>query len=168
MLRQNVVRILVLIALSVFLSDSTWAQAPAASCSCNAKSRTLVIRYTPDLSEAKPQWPGEPRPILFMSLLVLNKAQTIVRSTRSRTISCQLNSDQFAITFEPGVPNVDLLGRCGAEVTGVVTVKRNGTVILKEQEFENMNCHERERMLERITLREGSSKPELTYVGYKQ
>ena len=145
---------------------SAWAQEPAASCSCNAKTGAVVVRYTPDLTQTKPPWPTQPPPVHFMSLLDLDKAQTTVEGTRSKTFSCQLKSDRFEIKLEPGVPNPNLLGRCGADVTGVVTIKRNDVVVLNEQEFEDLNCHARERMLERITLRDGSSKPELNYAGY--
>jgi hypothetical protein len=61
---------------------------------------------------------------------------------------------------------VNLLGRCGAAWSGVVTVTRNGEVVLKEQEFETFDCHQRERMLARIAFRNGVKEPELTYAGY--
>ncbi len=155
-------------SLMVFYSRAAQAQEPAASCSCNRQAGTLVIRYTPDLNEAKPPWPKKPTPVLFMSLLDLDEAQTTVQSTRSKTIYCRLKSDRFEITLEPGVPNVNLLGRCGAAVTGIVTVKRNGRIAMGSQEFEDLNCHERQRMLEKITFRDGATKPELTYTRYSE
>ncbi len=103
-----------------------------------------------------------------MSLLDLDKAQTTVEGTRSKTILCRLASDRFEVTLEPGVPNPNLLGRCGAAITGVVTVKRNGQIVLNEQEFEDMNCHARERVLERIIFKDGSSRPELTFIDYDE
>lgn len=165
-MRERFEVVLLLLALGGLSVRPARAQEPAASCSCNAKAGTLVIRYAPDLAQAKPPWPKRPRPVLFMSLLDLDKAQTTVEGTRSKTDSCQLKSDRFDIKLEPGVPNPNLLGRCGDAVTGVVTIKRNGAVVVNEQEFEDINCHARERMLERITFRDGSPKPELAYVGY--
>ncbi len=168
MRRGSIVTALGLFAIILFWSNNLRAQGPAASCSCDAKAGILVIRYTPDLSQASPQWPKQPPPVLFMSLLDLDGDQTTVEGTRSKTISCRLKSARFEVKLEPGVPNINLLGRCGGAVTGVVTVKRNGAVVLNEQEFEGMNCHERKRMLERITFRDGSPKPDLTYVPYPE
>ena len=166
--RPSLGRILALVVIVGFVSHTARAQDPAAFCSCNAKAGTVVIRYSPDLDEDKTQRPGSPPPVRFFSLLDLDKAHENVEGTRSKTISCQLKADRFEIRLEPGVPNPSLLGRCGADVTGVVTVKRNGTVVLKEQEFEDMNCHERKRMLLRITFKDGSSKPVLVYVRYPE
>lgn len=142
------------------------AENAAASCTCDAKAEALVIRYTPDLREAK--WPKAPAPVHFMALLKLDKAQTTVEGTKTYHFTCRLKSVQYDVTLEPGVPNPDLLGRCGAAVTGVVSVKRNGTVILAEQEFETINCHEREKYIKSITLTGSSSKAALEYAAYEQ
>jgi hypothetical protein len=144
------------------------AQNPAASCECNPKAGTLVIRYTNDYAKDNPPWPKGLQRVEFFSLLVLNKDQTTVEDTRSKRVLCNLKSERFEVLLEPGVPNVNLLGRCGADVTGVVTVKRNGTVVINEQEFEDLNCHERKRMLDRITFRVGKTKPELHDAGYPE
>ena len=165
MKRLNIISVLALLAVVVFSTDDARAQESAATWSCDAKTNTLVIRYTDDFSQVEAQWPKQPRPIRFMSLLVTSRS--IVKETRSRTVTCQLKSERFEVIFEPGVPNPNLLGRCGGAVTGIVTVKRNGVVVLDEQEFEDLNCHARERMLERITFKGVSSKPQLTYVRYK-
>ncbi|HEV8580005.1 MAG TPA: hypothetical protein VGX68_13100 [Thermoanaerobaculia bacterium] len=168
MSRHLLISTLALLAVCGFASRSAQAQDPAASWSCSTKAGILAIRYTPELSEVNPPWPKQPPPVHFMSLLDLNKAGSQIEGTRTKTVSCRLKSDRFEITLAPGIPNVNLLGRCGADVTGVVTVKRNGAVVLSEQEFEDMDCHARERMLERITFKDGSPKPDLTYVGYKE
>lgn len=141
------------------------AQDPAASYACNRKSGTLVIRYSPDFREQKPAWPATVR---FMSLLILDREQTTVENTKSMAFTCRLARDRFDITFQPGVPNVNLLGRCGDAVTGIVTVKRNGNVVVDEKEFEAMNCHEREQFLSKITFRDGSPEPSLAYSKYPE
>ncbi|HSP16007.1 MAG TPA: hypothetical protein VLV78_14780 [Thermoanaerobaculia bacterium] len=158
--------LITIVAVVWALPRSGWAQNPAAAYECDRKSSTLVIRTTDDLDEAAPPWPKKLRIVEFSSLLDLNQEQTMVEGTRSESIVCRLRGDRFEITFEPGVPNPNLLVRCGAAVTGIVTVKRNGTTILDEQEFEDMNCHERKPMLETIRIRAGSSKPRLTYAPY--
>lgn len=144
------------------------AEDSAATCACDAKSGTLTIRYTPDFNETKPAWPTTPESVHFMSLLVLDKQETTVEDTKSKTFTCRLKSDQFEVTLEPGVPNPNLLGRCGAAVTGIVTVKRNGAIVLDEQEFEAMNCHEREKYIKTITFKEGSAKPALVQARYEE
>ncbi len=161
----SVTGILVFFAL---LTHPASAQGPAASCACDTKAGTLVIRYNPGLGETKPALPKIPAPVHFMSLLELDKAQTTVEGTKSKSFTCQLKSDRFEITLEPGVPNPNLLGRCGGAVTGIVTVKRNGAVVLDEQEFEAMNCHERETFLSSVTFRDGSQKPILVYTKYEE
>ncbi len=144
------------------------AQGAAATCVCDPKAGTRVIRYAPDLGDVKPPWPAAPAPVLFMELLDLDKAQTTVEGTRSKSFTCRLKSSAFEVTLEPGVPNANLLGRCGGAVTGIVTVTRDGTVVLDEVEFEAINCHEREKYVESITFRDGASKPVMTYGTYEE
>jgi hypothetical protein len=138
----------------------------AATCICDSKAEALIIRYTPDLAEAK--WPKTPVPVHFMDLLKLDKAQTTVEGTKSHHFRCRLKSVQYDVTLEPGVPNPNLLGRCGAAVTGVISVRRNGSVVLAEQEFETINCHEREKYIKSVSFTGGSSKAALDYARYDE
>jgi hypothetical protein len=71
------------------------------------------------------------------------------------------------VTFGPGVPNPNLLGRCGGEITGVVTIRRNGVVVLEDRGFEEMNCRQRERYISSITLRDNDDLPALAYATYE-
>jgi len=103
-----------------------------------------------------------------MDLLKLDKAQTTVEGTKSHHFTCRLKSVQYDVTLEPGVPNPNLLGRCGAAVTGVISVKRNGAVVLAEQEFETINCHEREKYIKSVTFTDSSSKAALEYGKYEE
>jgi len=153
-----------LLAFALSAAPALAQEDAAASCACNRSGGTLVIRYTDTLGEAK--WPKEPRPIVFMSLLDVDEKTTSVTGSRSKTLRCRLKHDVFEIKLEPGVPNVNLLGRCGAAVTGIVTVKRNGVVVIAEKWFEELNCFEREKFLDRITFRDRVAEPELHYAGY--
>jgi hypothetical protein len=155
-----------LLAVCSVLAPAASAEDPAASCTCDSKADALIIRYTPDLTEAK--WPKTPAPVHFMSLLKLDKAQTTVEGTTSHHFTCRLKSVQYDVTLEPGVPNPNLLGRCGAAVTGVISVKRDGAVVLAEQEFETINCHEREKYIKSVTFTGSSSKAGLEYATYEE
>ena len=149
-------------AIVVFtFAAAAYAQNPAAAVTCSPKTGTLVIRYTPEVDEAK--WPDSWDVVDFYGLLDLDREKTRVEGARSKTIRCRLKKDLFDVKLEPGVTNPNLLGRCGADFTGIVTVKRNGKEIFSEP-FEKLNCDERERMLAKIVLRDGSPKPRLTYV----
>lgn len=150
----------------MLLAAAAAGQQPAASCTSDPKAGRLVIRYTYELNEENPPWPASPEPVLFFSLLVLDSTGSVVEETRSDTLKFNLKSDTFEVILEPGVPNVYLQGRCGAAVTGVVTVKRNGKVVLNAKEFEDIDCHKRERFISRIAFRAGSSKPEIRYAEY--
>jgi len=155
-----------LLAVCAIPAPTASAEDSAASWTCDPKAGTLVIRYTPDLAQAK--WPKAPAPVHFMDLLKLDKAQTTVVGTKSHHFTCRLKSGQYDVVLEPGVPNPDLLGRCGAAVTGVISVKRNGAVVLAEQEFETINCHEREKYIKSIRFTGSSTKAALEYAAYDE
>ena len=144
------------------------AQEAAASASCDAARGVLVIRYSPDVAETQATWPASPPPVRFMALLVLDEAQSTVEDTTSESFTCQLAKDRLEVTLEPGVPNPNLLGRCGAAVTGLVTVVRNGVKVLDEQEFEAINCHERENYIDTITFEDGVAQPAIHHASYPE
>jgi hypothetical protein len=139
----------------------------AVTWSCQPQQGILRIHYYPSLANAKPEVKKE-QPLVFYSLVNLDKDGTSVTGARSKKIVCQLKTDKLEITFEPGVPNVNLLGRCGAEITGLLSVKRNGRPLLTEEPFENLNCHERARRIDAVTIRDGSPKPEIRYGTYDE
>src|SRR5262245_58004163 len=105
-----------LLAVCTVLAPAVSAEDPAATCTCDSKAGTLIVRYAPEAGGAK--WPETPTPVHFMDLLKLDKAGTTVEGTKSRHFSCRLKSVQYDVTLGPGVPNPNLLGRCGAAVTG--------------------------------------------------
>jgi hypothetical protein len=75
---------------------------------------------------------------------------------------------QIEVTFEPGAPNPNLLGACGAAVTGLVTINRNGSVLMDQKEFEALDCTERKHYIEKIIFKDGSVKPEIVYGNYDE
>jgi hypothetical protein len=155
-----------LLAVCTVLVPAASAEDPAASCRCDSRAGALIIRYTPDLTQAK--WPKTPAPVHFMALLKLDKAQTTVEGTKSHHFTCRLGSVLYDVTLEPGVPNPNLLGRCGAAVTGLISVTRDGAVVLADQEFETINCHEREKYIKSVTFSGSSSKAALEYATYEE
>jgi hypothetical protein len=165
--RLRSIQVLLSLLSFCFVLDAS-AQEPAASCAADAKTGTLVVRYTPDLSEETPAWPEKPEPVHFFKLLVLDSTGSMVEDTQIRTFKFKLRSDVFEVLLEPGVPNVNLQGMCGGAVTGIVTVTRNAMKILDAKEFEGLDCFNREKYIRRITFRAGSSKPEMLYGKYPE
>ena len=140
------------------------AQDAAAAWSCQPSQGRLVIRFYPSLSEAPPAIQQQ-RPLVFSELLDVDD-KSIIRRTRRRTASCQLKQHRYELTLGPGVPNPNMLGRCGAAITGVVTIRRNGVVVLEDREFELMNCHERQKYISAITLGDDDRPPAITELEY--
>jgi hypothetical protein len=48
----------------------------------------------------------------------------------------------------------------------MISVKRNCAVVLSEQEFETINCHEREKYIKSVTFTGSSAKAGLEYATY--
>jgi hypothetical protein len=138
----------------------------AASVACEPEPGRVVIRYVPSLGDAPAALKAQ-QPLVFYKLVKLAKDGTTVTGAGSKTYACKLKRDAFTITLKPGVPNVDLLGRCGAEITGLLSITRNGVVVLDEESFENLNCHEREERIESVILRDGAAKPEIVRVKHE-
>jgi hypothetical protein len=165
-----IVRVLCLLIgllLSIAVSLQGQELDSAVTWSCQPQQGVLVIQYYPSLTDAKPEVKKQ-YPLVFYSLVNLDKDGTSVTGARAKKIVCQLKIDKLEVTFEPGVPNVNLLGRCGAAITGLLSIKRNGRPLLTEEPFENLNCHERERRIDAVTIRDGSPKPEIQYGTYDE
>jgi hypothetical protein len=139
----------------------------AVTWSCQPKDGLLVIRYSASLADAKAEVKKD-HPLVFYSLVKLDKDGTTVTGTRSKKLKFQLKNDKIEVTLEPGGPNVNLLGSCGAAITGLLTVTCNGKPLLTEEPFENLDCHERERRIDVVTIRVGADKPEIQYGAYEQ
>jgi hypothetical protein len=164
--RTKVLCLLAAFPLAVALAGDARAQDAAVTWSCQPREGVFVIHYYESLQDA-PAAVRAQHPLEFYSLLDVDK-DSMVTDSRSKQIVCQLGKDKLEITLDPGVPNVNLLGMCGGAITGILSIKRNGVPILTEEPFENIVCHERERRLDVVTVRNGSAKPELTYGRYDQ
>jgi hypothetical protein len=150
---------------AVVLPYGIHAQDAAVTWSCRPQQGVLVIGYCSSLAQAGPGV-AKQHPFVFYSLIDLAEDSVTVVGTRSKEFVCVLKTDTLEVTLEPGVPNVNLLGRCGAEITGLLSIKRNGRPLMTEEPFENLDCHERERRMDAVTVRKGSAKPEITYGTY--
>jgi hypothetical protein len=162
---RKFVRIQCLFAgLFLFMTGTLRAQEldAAVTWSSNPRQGTFIVRYYPSLALAKPEAPKQ-NALVFFSLVDLDTDSVSVIGTRSKEIVCRFRKDKFEITLEPGVPNANLLGRCGAAITGLVSVKRNGKSLLDQEPFENLDCFERGRYIQSITLRDGFAAPKIRY-----
>jgi len=139
----------------------------AVTWSCQPKQGLLVIHYYPSLAEAKPEVKKQ-HPLVFYSLIDLENGGSSVTGSRSKKVVCQFKIDSIEVTLEPGVPNINLLGRCGAAITGIFSIKRNGKPLLIAEPFENLDCHARERYIDVVTIRDGSTKPKIHYRTYDE
>ena len=153
-----VIRATFLLAVAL-LACAVRAQEPAALCTCDPTADRFEIRYTPN----DEKWPKEPKPIHLMSLLDIDDdgVHTSVRGIRSTTLRCRLKHDRFEVKLAPGVPNRNLQGHCGMAITAVVTVKRNGIVVVDGKWLENADCFERDRTIDCITFRDGIAEPDV-------
>lgn len=142
------------------------AQEPAALCTCDPKADRFEIRYTPN----DENWPKSPKPINLMSLLDIDDDGVHTTLTRiySKTIHCRLKHDRFDVKLTPGVPNRNLQGHCGMAITAVVTVKRNGVVVIDGKWLENSDCFARDSMIDRITFHDGVAEPDIHEVALRK
>jgi hypothetical protein len=132
----------------------------SATSTCQPEKQRLVVRYFPSLTEAQVR---KLKPVVFFRLLKLGKDGATVTGTRSSSFDCRLGADRYTVTLSPGVPNPNLNGRCGAAITGLLSVKRNDSALLSELEFEPLDCHSRQRYVSSVIFRPGVEKPEITY-----
>jgi|GEM_PF-6027026 len=161
----------VIFILSVLLFPAVAALAgeldAAVTWDCRAKEGVFIINYYPSLGDAKPEVKKQ-HPLEFFSLCDVDKKESLITGTRGKDVVCQLKKDKLEIHLEPGVPNTNLLGRCGATLTGIVTIKHNGKAVLEEKEFEVLDCTVHEKYMEKITLKDGVEKPEIAYGNYDE
>ena len=149
-----------LVAAGALAGSPAFAQDAAVKWTCHAATDTLVIEYVPSLADAPPAF-EQAKPLEFYSLLEVEESQIV--DSREHKADCTLGKVRIDMTFAPQAPNVNLLGLCGAALTGSVVLVRDGVEILPETLFEDIKCHERERYVASITVRR-TGKPVLKYV----
>jgi hypothetical protein len=73
--------------------------------------------------------------------------------THSRQISksCKLSSGEFKTTLEPQIFSRDLTGRCGASISGAVTIELDDTEVQERLPFEDY-CHGNAPIITRVTV----------------
>jgi hypothetical protein len=164
-MRERVVAIGAILVAGSLLPAAV-AQDAAATVECQPQMGRLFIEYFPSLAQAEGAV-KERKPLVFHDLLKVDKDSTLV-DTSAKTYSCKLKHDAVVVTLEAGIfdVNEDLLGLCG-DVTGVVSISRNGKVILKEQAFEDLDCA-KERRIRSITVHDGSAKVDIVWTSYDE
>jgi hypothetical protein len=79
-----------------------------------------------------------------------NNSSRITR-TRKLAKTCKLSSGEYQTTLEPQVFSRDLSGRCGASISGAVTVEFDGIDIQERLPFEDY-CHGNAPIITRVTV----------------
>jgi hypothetical protein len=64
-----------------------------------------------------------------------------IAGTQSIQKTCRLNKHSYRVLLEPQVFNYNRLGRCGAAISGAVTLYRGRALLLKRTAFEQ-DCHD--------------------------
>jgi hypothetical protein len=77
-------------------------------------------------------------------------ATRIIRTNKITRV-CNLSSGDYTIEIEPQVFNKDLNGRCGASISGAVTILHDGIELLERTAFEDY-CHGNAPIITRITV----------------
>ena len=77
-------------------------------------------------------------------------ATRIIRTNKLIKV-CTLSSGEYTVEIEPQVFNKDLAGRCGASISGAVTILHNGIELLERTAFEDY-CHGNAPIITRITV----------------
>jgi len=75
----------------------------------------------------------------------------IITNTRKIARACQLSSGEYLTTLEPQIFSRDLSGRCGASISGAVTVEFDGIDIQERLPFEDY-CHGNAPIITRVTV----------------
>jgi hypothetical protein len=148
------------------LVPEVFAQDAAATVECQPQMGRLFIEYYPSLAEAKVDVKAR-SPLVFDDLLKVDQDSTVV-DTRVKTYTCRLKHDTIVVTLEAGFFNVNLLGLCGADITGLVSISRNNKVLLKQEAFEEIDCHARERRIKSLAVHDGSDKVDIVRMTYDE
>jgi hypothetical protein len=154
--------------LSLGLAHPCLADEPAATLRCDVAGRNWSIAYHPGL-ESHDGTEDAATVVRFWSLVDTDHPCPDDTShsidpcgeliDRERRLDCAIGEDRFEFVFKPGVPNVNLQGRCGGAVFGRVSVLRNGRTELEDVLFEDYDCHRRECYVHSVTWRAGDAAP---------
>jgi hypothetical protein len=157
-MRLSQLKIVAIFLLAMVFAPLIYAQAVVVNCDQDKKQ--VQIKYVWDSSQK--DWTNLKR-IIFFDLLVVKKCgpehrypgdACSVNQQRSKVATCKLGVNQFSMKFEPYPFNDDLQGACGAVVSGVVAISKNGKKLREPVAFdESGNCHDHTvRVVSEITI----------------
>ncbi len=125
---------------------------------CAAAADTLVIAYQllpPEKIRELMRTDGE-RTVHFWSLVEYSRRADgdpdRVTGVRDVSRTCRLSDGVYEVVLRPGIPNLNLQGRCGAAITGQVKVLHAGKSILSETAFENLDCARRDSSISEVSI----------------
>jgi hypothetical protein len=150
-----------LAVLLVLASGAASAQDAAAWVDCDRDAGRLVVVFSPGDGAESHAGPAD-HEVAFYDLLELDADGKTVVATHDATISCRLGGGDFIVRLSPVISNVNLLGRCGAAISGSVDVSRAGVELVDDLAFEDADCFARdETFVARVTVRADAAEAEL-------
>jgi hypothetical protein len=160
-----------LLLLACVAIHETPLRSQAAIVTCLPSTHQLSIQY---LWDSDQQGWDDPNCIRFFDLLVIERcgpthpyagSACSVLDIREKVVPCRLGTDSFSVILRPVPFNDDLQGACGAYVSGIVSIRKNGKLFLKDIAFdESYDCHaDSVRVLSRLTIGPNDTTAHLTY-----
>lgn len=92
--------------------------------------------------------------------IVRKPDSTRIGSSTVVTNTCRLSGGEYRVTLEPHIFSNDLNGRCGAAISGAVTVTRDGREVLERTAFEDY-CHGNAPIITMIRISGASGESEI-------
>jgi hypothetical protein len=152
--------------LLLLASGAAPAQDATAWVDCDGDAERLVVVFAPGDGAERHAGPAD-HEVVFYELLELDPDGKTVVATHDATIECRLGTETLTVVLSPVISNVNLLGVCGAAISGSVDVSRAGVKVVDALAFEDADCFARdEEFVARVTLRAGAAAAELERRGY--
>ena len=166
-------RIVLFTVLSALFVRNVLAQDEEVLVTCDTKAKTLLLKYSFD-SPDKGRQSKLPGHVAFWDLLTIEKCSRTDRypgdpcrvvGMKERILSCKLGEDRYTMRFNPEPFNDDLQGRCGAVVSGSVSISKNGRPLLKRTSFDpSRDCAANGvKVISTIEVRPSEIEPRVTW-----
>jgi hypothetical protein len=136
---------------------------------CDQDANRIVITYRGAYNEegenlvrfkSDDQWePGQ----LIKSMIDddhIGELETIHRT-------CRLADGEYSISIGPSPGNMNIQGRCGAQLSAWVEIERESTKLLRRHHFEG-DCHMGAPVLTKVEVQGGKPEPLLSYTPYNE